>query len=71
LVILGDLVLDVGEFMKYYHPGGRFVLTNNIGQDISLSFYGVSCNDGQASDVTHMHSQIAKMIANDLVVAMF
>ena len=39
LCILDDLVLDMEEFIDQ-HPGGRFVLTHNIGRDISKFFYG-------------------------------
>jgi len=39
LVILDDLVLDVGKYMSF-HPGGQFLLKANIGRDVSKFFYG-------------------------------
>jgi cytochrome b involved in lipid metabolism len=39
LVILDDLVLDIGRFMGE-HPGGLFALEHNVGRDISKFFYG-------------------------------
>jgi len=45
LVTLGNFVLNVSEFMNQ-HPGGRFAISNNIGHDISLYFYGFYCDDG-------------------------
>ena len=39
LVILDDLVLDVSSYL-YNHPGGQFLISHNIGRDISKFFYG-------------------------------
>jgi cytochrome b involved in lipid metabolism len=39
LVILDELVLDVGSWVSR-HPGGRFVIKQNIGRDISKYFHG-------------------------------
>ena len=39
LVILDDLILDVSRF-RYNHPGGNFLIHQNIGRDISKFFYG-------------------------------
>ncbi len=39
LVLIDNLVLDVHEF-DGMHPGGKFVIQNNIGRDISKFFYG-------------------------------
>ena len=39
LVILDDMVIDVGSYMDE-HPGGRFLIEQNIGRDISKFFYG-------------------------------
>jgi cytochrome b involved in lipid metabolism len=38
-VILDDLVIDVKDF-QFQHPGGKFVIQQNIGRDISKFFYG-------------------------------
>ena len=45
LVLLDNLVLNVGEFMNQ-HPGGRFLIRHNIGHDISKYFYGGYCLEG-------------------------
>jgi len=42
LVLLDNLVLNVGEFINQ-HPGGRFVIRHNVGHDISKYFYGGYC----------------------------
>jgi cytochrome b involved in lipid metabolism len=39
LVILDALVIDVESFLNH-HPGGRFLVDNNIGRDISKFFHG-------------------------------
>lgn len=39
LIVLDDLILDVSEY-QFYHPGGKFVIEQNIGRDISKFFYG-------------------------------
>lgn len=39
LVLMDNLVLDFTDY-KYFHPGGKFVLTKCIGRDISKFFYG-------------------------------
>ena len=39
LVILDDLVLDVGDFARY-HPGGYFSIHQNRSRDVSKFFYG-------------------------------
>lgn len=39
LVILDDMVLNVRKFFMS-HPGGNFVITRNIGRDVSKFFYG-------------------------------
>ena len=42
LVILDEMVIDIGRYMNS-HPGGRFVLQQNVGRDISKFFYGGYC----------------------------
>lgn len=39
LILLDDLVLDVEGYM-FVHPGGKFLIENNVGRDISKFFYG-------------------------------
>lgn len=48
LVILDDMVLDIGAF-AYHHPGGAFLLEYNVGRDISKFFYGSYALDGNNS----------------------
>lgn len=45
LCILDDLALDVKDYMQN-HPGGMFLLSHNIGSDISKYFYGGYSLDG-------------------------
>ena len=43
LMILDNLVLDLGSHLTGYaifHPGGKFILEQNIGRDISKFFFG-------------------------------
>jgi len=39
LVILDDMVIDVSD-IESNHPGGSYLITHNIGRDISKFFYG-------------------------------
>ena len=48
LVLLDDMVLDIGEF-SYHHPGGQFLIDYNIGRDVSKFFYGSYALDGNNS----------------------
>ena len=73
LVILDELVLDVTKFIDQ-HPGGRFVLSHNIGRDISKFFYGgysLEDNMGQKPASPYTHSTFARMIVNDLAIARY
>lgn len=65
LVILDDLVLDVSGFMRN-HAGGRFVIEQNVGRDISKFFYGGYILEPQAGNKPHTHSNIARKIVNVL-----
>lgn len=68
LVLLDDMILDVGVYAAY-HPGGAFLLEHNIGRDISKFFYGgYSLDTGRDSKI-HAHSTIPRSIVNSLVVA--
>lgn len=71
-VILDNLVIDVREYISQ-HPGGRFVLNHNVGRDISKFFFGGYSleNNDQKGTQGHNHSVFAKMIVNDLAVAVF
>lgn len=73
LVVLDDMVLDIGAF-SYHHPGGQFLLDYNIGRDVSKFFYGSYALDGNNSkpgqpNERHAHTNIARKWANNLAVA--
>lgn len=73
LVILDECVLDVGGFIAH-HPGGQFVLTHNIGRDISKFFHGgysLDGNMGANPRAGYAHSNYARFIVNDLIIAQF
>jgi len=62
LVILDNLILDVGEYMDN-HPGGKFLLEHNIGRDISKFFYGGYGLDGNvlsSGSLKNNHSNVAR-----------
>ena len=72
LVIVDDLVVDVGEYILH-HPGGKFVLEHCIGQDISKFFFGGFALEDNANPKTkgYHHSYSAYMIVNELTIAYF
>jgi cytochrome b involved in lipid metabolism len=73
LVILDEFVLDVDPFIKW-HLGGRFVLTHNIGKDVSKFFnggYALEGNMGARPASGYRHSNFARKIVNQLVVGQF
>jgi len=73
LCILDDLVLDIGKFINQ-HPGGRFVLQHNIGRDISKFFHGgysLEGNLGTQPARGYAHTALARLIVNDLAIAVF
>ena len=70
-VVLDELVLDVEPFLTY-HPGGRFVLHHNIGQDVSKFFHGgysLEGNSGPRPAFGYKHSNQARKVVNKLIVA--
>lgn len=70
---MDDLVLDITAF-KANHPGGRFVLTHNIGRDISKFFYGgysLEGNLGRKPAEGFAHSYFAKLIVNEIAIARY
>lgn len=72
LVILDNLVLDVGSF-AYAHPGGAFLIEYNVGRDIGKFFYGAYALDGNSNDPKakterHNHSNIARKIVNRHII---
>lgn len=71
LVIVDEFVLDIGPFTKH-HPGGQFVIKHNIGQDVSKFFHGgysLEGNLGPAPAPGVKHSNYARVIVNDLIIA--
>jgi len=67
LVILDDLILDVSHFMTE-HPGGRFLIENSIGRDVSKYFYGGYVMENGVGLTPHRHSNVARSIVNKIVV---
>ena len=67
LVILDDMVLDVERFMED-HPGGKFSLKHNIGEDVSKFFHGGYTMENVDKVNQHQHSNQAKQIANELAI---
>lgn len=52
LVLMNELVLDIQDY-GLHHPGGKFIIRNNIGRDISKFYYGAySIQDNPK----HVHS---------------
>ena len=73
LVILDEFVLDVASYISW-HPGGKFVFTHNIGQDISKFFHGgysLEDNLGPRPAAGHKHSNVARQVVNSLIIAQF
>ena len=63
------MVIDIGSYMNS-HPGGKFVLQQNVGRDISKFFYDGYCledNLGASPSRGHKHSNYARIIVNDLI----
>ena len=68
------MVLDIEDFIGA-HPGGKFVLKESIGHDISKYFYGGYCMEDNLGvripAQGHTHSNYAKVTVNDLVIATY
>lgn len=65
------MVLDLDGYFCF-HPGGKFVLSHNVGRDISKFFYGGYNLDGnltQGDKPGYNHSNYARMIVNGMIVA--
>ena len=67
LVILDDLVLDVGKY-RFAHPGGKFVIEHNIGEDISKFFYGGYSLEIGSGHKPYTHSNVARNVVNSLII---
>mmetsp|Transcript_16504 Transcript_16504/g.25504 ORF Transcript_16504/g.25504 Transcript_16504/m.25504 type:complete len:288 (+) Transcript_16504:162-1025(+) len=75
LVVLDDLILDVKEYASV-HPGGEFLLSRNIGRDISKFYYGGYALDGNSDNPKNgkgrkVHGTIPDLIVHDLAIAIF
>ena len=73
LAILDGFVLNIGEFMDH-HPGGKFMLSHNIGRDVSKFFYGGYSMEGNLNGKPqsgHIHTNYARMIVNDLIIGQY
>jgi cytochrome b involved in lipid metabolism len=62
------LVIDITTY-AYSHPGGDFLLTYNIGRDVSKFFFGSYALDGNHNNPAGRnnrwaHSNIARKVAN-------
>ena len=71
LVILDEVVVDIESFIDH-HPGGKFVLQHNIGNDVGKFFYGgyaLEGNLGPKPNPGYAHSNYARKIVNQLIVA--
>ena len=75
LFILDDMVLELTDFIPT-HPGGAFLLQQNVGRDISKFFYGGYQLDGNggkpgSNSTAYAHSNLARKIANKYAIAAF
>jgi hypothetical protein len=72
LVILDEFILDISDYARK-HPGGTYLLTENVGRDISKFFYGGYAFDGNSNNPKAYtprwdHSNIARRIVSTLIV---
>lgn len=71
LVILNNYILDVSEY-QYNHPGGNFLISYNIGRDISKFFYGAyKIENKKKGAKSHNHSHLSNKIVNTLIIGRF
>ena len=61
------MILDVKDFMKN-HPGGKFSIEHHIGEDVSKFFHGSYSLENTDKVPEHVHSNMAKWIANELAI---
>ena len=62
------MVLDVKAYKKY-HPGGSFLVKQTVGRDISKFFYGGYTIEYEEGYKPYAHSNIARMVVNNLAIA--
>lgn len=73
LVILDEFVVDVQKYIDW-HPGGKFLLSHNIGRDVSKFFHGgyaLEGNLGRLPAPGWKHSNLSRQVVNLLIVARF
>ena len=72
LVILDDLVLNVGQFAKF-HPGGYYAIHQNRSRDVSKFFWGgYQMNGSQlAATKPYRHSNYSVVTANKMAFARY
>ncbi len=63
LIISGDLVCDIGEWM-FKHPGGKFIISQFVGKDATAVISGSE----KSSGVRHKHSNAAVQKVAELAV---
>ena len=68
IAILDKYVVDFTQY-EQFHPGGANFLKLNAGRDISKFFYGGYVMQSQLGMKPHTHSNIARKIVNDLIIA--
>lgn len=67
-MIMDQYVIDAHDFGPF-HPGGKFVITHNLGRDISKFFYGgYNMFPGAKIQVTHLHTKKALDTVNRMIV---
>lgn len=65
LVLFNNFIIDVETFMSE-HPGTRFVIAENIGNDIGKFFYGAYSMEDDVKP--HVHSNYAASVLKKLTV---
>lgn len=68
LVLLDDMVLDIGPYMEN-HPGGKFAMEANIGRDVSKFFYGGYSLENINPVKPHTHSNAARRLIDKYAIA--
>lgn len=67
MVLLDDMVLDMGDYMAN-HPGGKFAMEANIGRDVSKFFYGGYSLENINKVKPHKHSNAARKLVDKYAI---
>ena len=72
VAVIDDLVVDLTKY-AFHHPGGAFVLKQNVGRDISKYFHGAFSmeNMGSSRVFNWYHSTNARRIVNSIAIARY